>query len=105
MPSGQELAQYYVQIIPSTEGIGSKIISDIGGDEVGQKAGKSIGSSIKSMIMKIGIGAAIASTIKDGLAKGGELQQAIGGVESLLGDSADQRNGLYESGYFLFCKT
>lgn len=90
MPSGQELAQYYVQIIPSTEGIGSKIISDIGGDEVGQKAGKSIGSSIKSMIMKIGIGAAIASTIKDGLAKGGELQQAIGGVESLLGDSADK---------------
>ena len=35
----QELAQYYVQIIPSAKGMGDNIEKEIGGDSVGKNVG------------------------------------------------------------------
>ena len=80
----QELAKYYVQIIPSAKGIGGDIIDEINGDEIGKKSGNSIVG---------GIAAAFAvSKLADGLMKaldiGGALQQSMGGVTAILGDEA-----------------
>lgn len=85
MATGQELAQYYVQIIPSAKGIGKNIVSAIEKDDPGTQAGNNIGAKIKSAIAKIGIGTAVVSTIKEALNAGGQLEQSIGGIEQIFG--------------------
>ena len=85
MAVGQELAQYYVQIIPSAKGIGKNIVSAINQDDPGTQAGNDIGAKIKSAIKKIGIGTAVVSTIKEALNAGGQLEQSIGGIEQIFG--------------------
>lgn len=78
----QELAQYYVQIIPSAKGMGDEIDQQLGGDSVG----KSVGNKLVSGIM----GVFAISKLADGLMKaldiGGALQQSMGGVQALLGE-------------------
>lgn len=80
----QELAQYYVQIIPSAKGMGENVEKQIGGDSVG----KNVGGKLVSGIM----GAFAVSKLADGLMKaldiGGALQQSMGGVTALLGEDA-----------------
>lgn len=80
----QELAQYYVQIIPSAKGMGDNIEKELGGDSVG----KNVGGKLVSGIM----GAFAVSKLADGLMKaldiGGALQQSMGGVTALLGEDA-----------------
>lgn len=80
----QELAQYYVQIIPSAKGMGDEIDQQLGGDSVG----KSVGNKLVSGIM----GVFAISKLADGLMKaldiGGALQQSMGGVQALLGEEA-----------------
>lgn len=80
----QELAQYYVQIIPSAKGMGENVEKQLGGDSVG----KNVGGKLVSGIM----GAFAVSKLADGLMKaldiGGALQQSMGGVTALLGEDA-----------------
>ena len=85
MATGQELAQYYVQIIPSAQGIGKNIVSAIEKDDPGTVAGDSIGKKLKAAIMGIGIGTAVVSTIKEALNVGGQLEQSVGGIEQIFG--------------------
>lgn len=85
MATGQELAQYYVQIIPSAQGIGKNIVSAIEKDDPGTVAGDSIGKKLKAAIMGIGIGTAVVSTIKEALNVGGQLEQSMGGIEQIFG--------------------
>lgn len=78
----QELAKYYVQIIPSAKGIGGDIVDEIDGEGIGEKSGKSIVGGIMT--------AFAVSKLADGLMKaldiGGALQQSMGGVQALLGE-------------------
>ena len=78
----QELAKYYVQIIPSAKGIGGDIVDEIDGDDIGKKSGKSIVGGIMTVFA--------VSKLADGLMKaldiGGALQQSMGGVQALLGE-------------------
>lgn len=93
----QELAKAFVQIVPSAEGIQGKITEAISGeaDSAGQQAGESIAGKIKAAIVAAGIGAALKSAISEGAA----LEQSIGGIETLFGDSADKMKDYASQAY------
>lgn len=82
-----ELARAYVQIVPSADGIKGSITQALGGeastagDSAGEHAGSSFISKIKGMIAAAGIGAAV----KQALSYGADLEQSIGGIETLFG--------------------
>ncbi len=82
-----EIAKAYVQVIPSAKGISGKLTNVFKGE--GDSAGNSFGSSligkVKTMIATAGIGKAIGQT----LSAGADLQQSLGGIETLFKDSAD----------------
>lgn len=86
-----ELAKAYVQIVPSAEGIKGSI-SDVLNEEAseaGTSAGTSTGSNLVSALKKIVIGAGLGKIISSALSEGADLQQSIGGIETLFEDSAD----------------
>lgn len=91
------IATAYVQILPSTRGIKQGLVqefSDIGssaGSSMGGSMGKSLSSAVTGgALAAVGaaITAVIAKAIKEGVSEAGNLQQSIGGVETLFGDSA-----------------
>lgn len=81
------LAKAYVQIVPSAEGIkgGIEEVLEPEARKGGSAAGKLIASSIKKILVGAGIGKALSSA----LTEGANLQQSIGGIETLFKDSAD----------------
>lgn len=83
-----ELAKAYVQIVPSAYGITGKLSSILGGGgtSAGKTAGLNIASAIKGVIAAAGIGTAL----KNALSEGADLQQSIGGIETLFKESADK---------------
>ncbi len=82
-----ELAKAYVQIIPSARGIKGQLESQMGGEvqSAGNSLGKSLGGAIKGAIAAVGIGKALSAS----LTEGADLQQSIGGIETLFKDSAE----------------
>ena len=82
-----ELAKAYVQIVPSAEGIKGQITQALSGEAsnagnaAGETAGNNLVSKIKGIIAAAGIGAAL----KQALSLGADLQQSIGGIETLFG--------------------
>ena len=82
-----ELAKAYVQIIPSAKGIGGMLQNEVGGetDAAGKSLGGRIGGAIKVAVIAAGIGKAISASISEGA----ELEQSIGGIETLFKDSAE----------------
>lgn len=79
-----ELGKAYVQIVPSARGISGAIESELGGGGVASAAtgvGSKIGTLIKGAIATAGIGAALKTAISEGA----ELEQSIGGIETLFG--------------------
>ena len=86
------LGKAYVQIIPSADGISGSISNLLGGEveSAGQTAGESLGSKLMSVAKKAIAAAGIGKFIAESLNQGGELQQSIGGVETLFKESADQ---------------
>ena len=86
-----DLGTAYVHIVPSAQGIAGSISKAIGGEaeQAGESSGKSFaekfGSIAKKAIAAIGIG----KLIGDALNRGGQLQQSLGGVETLFKGSAD----------------
>jgi len=91
MNEGTNLAKAYVQIVPSAQGIKSAL-GEMLGNEIGEpskKAGSKAGSNIVGMIKKAvaaaGIGVAIKKVVSEALSEGADLQQSIGGIETLFG--------------------
>ncbi len=82
-----ELAQAYVQIIPSAKGMQGRITEALGGEAhtAGKSAGHAIAGSIKNILVTAGIGAALGKA----LTEGANLEQNIGGIETLFKESAD----------------
>lgn len=81
-----ELAKAYVQIIPTAKGIKEKIKNEIpDGNESGKKFGSGLAGAIKNVIVAAGIGKAISSSISEGA----NLEQSIGGIETLFKESGD----------------
>lgn len=94
MPEGTELAKAYVQILPSMEGIKQNLSKGMNSAaaEAGETAGKESGNAFASKfgaIVKAGIAAlGIGKLIKASIAEAGDLEQSIGGVETLFGEDA-----------------
>ncbi|MDB1973132.1 hypothetical protein ABHA35_07570 [[Clostridium] symbiosum] len=91
MAAGTELAKAYVQIIPSADGVKGKIQEALGGEaeSAGKSAGASVGSNLIGTLKKALVVAGIGAAIKESIEAGAELQQSIGGIETLFKDNAD----------------
>lgn len=86
------LGQAYVQIIPSAQGI-KRSIEDILGKEVGDagnSAGSLLGGNLVKAISGIVAAAGIGKMFSESLMAGADLQQSVGGIETLFKDSADK---------------
>lgn len=89
-----ELGQAYVQIMPSAKGISGSIQKQL--DPEATAAGESAGSKM-GMGLKLAAVAAVAATgvalgkiISASLTEGANLQQSLGGIETLFKGSADK---------------
>ena len=84
--AGTELGKAWVQIVPSAEGISGSIqkIIDPEANSAGKSAGSKLIGSIKKAIVGAGIGAALTKTIQ----AGANLEQSLGGIETIYGDAA-----------------
>lgn len=87
-----DLGTAYVQIVPSARGISGSISKVIGGeaDAAGAMAGGKISGKIMGALAAAGIGAALGAGIKKSITEGANLEQAIGGIETLFKDSSDR---------------
>lgn len=101
MGAGTELAKAYVQIVPSAKGIKGSISNVLGGEasSAGNQAGATIGNSLASTMKKVIAAAGIGQAIKSALTEGADLQQSLGGVETLFKDSADKVIANAENAY------
>lgn len=96
-----EIAQAYVQLIPSARGITGKIqsILDPEASAAGQSAGQSLGSSMMATLKKVIVAAGIGKAFKATLNEGAALQQSLGGIETLFKGSADKVKGYANEAY------
>ena len=96
-----EIAQAYVQLIPSARGITGKIQSllDPEASAAGQSAGQSLGSSMMATLKKVIVAAGIGKAFKATLNEGAALQQSLGGIETLFKSSADKVKGYANEAY------
>jgi phage-related protein len=81
------LGKAYVQVIPSAKGIKGQL-SNIFGSE-GNSAGTSFGTSLIGKVKGLIAAAGIGKALGDSLFAGANLQQSLGGIETLFKDSAD----------------
>ncbi len=87
MAEKNKIATAYVQVMPSMEGVAAKVKQGFGGagDSAGSSFGGSLVGKIKGIVAAAGIGKMLASSIS----AGADLQQSLGGVETLFKGSAD----------------
>lgn len=83
-----ELGKAYVQIMPSAKGISGSISKELSGESV--IAGKSAGSNIVGALKGVIATAAIGKAVGAALTEGGDLQQSLGGVETLFKENAEK---------------
>ena len=89
--NGTDLGKAYVQIVPSAQGIKASIQEVMGKplEEQADKSGSTFGSMLVSKIKGAITIAGIGKFLSASLTEGGALQQSIGGVETLFGNSAN----------------
>lgn len=87
-----DLGKAYVQIIPSAKGISGMISNELGGEAMsaGTQSGSKLGGALVGMAKRVIGAAAIGKIIKDSIFQGGQLEQSLGGVETLFKDSSDK---------------
>lgn len=87
-----ELGQAYVQIVPSARGITGAIRSQLDPEAsaAGESAGNNIASNLVSVVKAVVATAAIGKFIGASLMEGANLQQSLGGIETLFKSSADK---------------
>ena len=85
------LGKAYVQIVPSAKGIQSNLrtLLEKPSQESGTSSGFGFGSALISALKPVLAGFSIGKVLSDSLMEGGKLQQSIGGVETLFGNSAN----------------
>ena len=84
--SGTDIGRAFVQIIPSAEGISGNVQKAL--DPVAEQAGESFGKKLFGKLKALAGAMALGKIIGDSLNEGGQLQQSIGGVETLFKKSA-----------------
>lgn len=85
-----QIAKAYVQIIPSAKGISGSISGVLDGESksAGEGAGLNIVGGIKNAIAGSGIAEKLTDTFKTAISEGAELEQTLGGIETLFGADA-----------------
>ena len=109
-----DIGKAYIQIVPSSQGIQGSITKALSGE--GSAAGAAVGKDITGSLLPsleglgslgggklaaaltgafaaFGVASKIGDVISQGLTAGGQLEQSLGGVEALFGDSADKVKG------------
>ena len=92
MANAGTIAQAYVQILPSAEGIKGSLTQVLGGEaeSAGTSTGSALAGKIKAAIAAAGIGAAVTKGLKEAISAGADLQQSyMGGVDTLYKEAAD----------------
>lgn len=98
VPIAQELAAYYISLVPSAKNLTRNIAKEFAGiDNEASKAGKSSGGAF-SGAFKAGMAgiagafaaAGIGSFVSDAVKGAGDLEQSMGAVESVFGKSSAQ---------------
>lgn len=86
-----ELAKAYVQIVPSARGMkeGLSGIFDNEMPSAGKKAGGILGSNIIGTVKRTIAVAGIGKALADSISAGADMQQSLGGIETLFKGSAD----------------
>lgn len=84
--AGNSIATAYVQVRPSMDGVADEVRRRF--EDTGDKSGGSFGSSFAKRAMTAVSAAAIGKALTASLLAGGDLQQSLGGVETLFKDSA-----------------
>lgn len=86
-----EVAQAYVQIIPSAEGIQGKLqnIMDQEAGTAGDKAGDSLGKKLVAGVTGIVAAAGIGSAISSAISAGADMEQLEGGAKLMFGEAYD----------------
>ena len=87
MAEKNKIATAYVQVMPSMEGVAAKVKQGFGG--AGDSAGLSFGGSMVGKINGIVAAAGIGKMLASSISAGADLQQSLGGVETLFKQSAD----------------
>ena len=92
MPETTEIGKAYLNIVPSMDGFASKLSQAVNqqSGNAGDEAGEQFGSGLVSKLQKFLAAAAVGETIKKAFLEGADLEQSLGGVETLFKDSADQ---------------
>lgn len=86
-----ELGKAYVQIIPSARGMKGMLSKELGADipQVGKEVGESLARKLIGVTKKLIAAAGIGKLIHSSLMEGADLQQSLGGIETLFKGSAD----------------
>lgn len=92
MPETTEIGKAYLNIVPSMDGFASRLSQAVNqqSGNAGDEAGEQFGSGLVSKLQKFLAAAAVGETIKKAFLEGADLEQSLGGVETLFKDSADQ---------------
>lgn len=82
------MAKAYVQIVPSARGIKGQLEKEMNpeAESAGQSVGGKLAGAIKGVIATAAIGKSLSATLMEGA----DLQQSIGGIETLFKDSAEK---------------
>ena len=85
-----ELGKAYVQIVPSADGIkgAAKKILDPEFENAGNDAGNSFAKKFCNVALKAISALGLGKLISESLNQGGQLEQSLGGVETMFKDSA-----------------
>ena len=83
-----EVAKAYVQIVPSARGRKGQLEKEMNPEveSAGQSVGGKLAGAIKGVIATAAIGKSLSATLMEGA----NLQQSIGGIETLFKDSAEK---------------
>lgn len=89
--SASDIGTAYVNVVPKANGLQNQVTNMMNGaaGPAGTASGKFMGLKMKAALGGIAIGAAVVAGLKKSISEGAQLEQSIGGIETLFKDSAD----------------
>lgn len=87
----------YIKIMPEAKGISNEIGGIV--DPAAEQAGASGGKKWTSAFKKVLVGAAVGKWIGDSILAGADLEQALGGIETLYKDASDKMKDYASQAY------
>lgn len=103
------LGKAYIQIMPSAKGIKAEVekildkeippATEQPGEQAGQQMGESMGSKLAGVLKKVILAAGFGKVVKESLMAGADLQQSVGGVETIFKQSANIVSTYAKSAY------